>query len=176
MEIGAGKWVLECAWIYICVFKQNRGVFTFPPVSISLPLQRVNSVGVGTVCHWAQCLQGAQWMNHHSQHYTGPCVGFGGGAVWIEQLSPMGQWQSIDWCQNHSRPHTPSSFPMCAFSLLVKDRPPSFSPLPLPSPLSPFPPSFPHIFLPSLPPERTTSKQTLMKKRLEPLLLGFTIQ
>lgn len=83
---------------------------------------------------------------------------WGGGSEWIEQLSPRGQWQSIDWCQNHSRWHVILNSNVCL-------QPPgwSWSPYPLP------PSSV------SLPPARTTLKQILMKKILAPPLLGSNV-
>lgn len=46
--------------------------------------------------------EGAQLISCHSEHYTGPVWDVGG--MWIEQLAPAGQRQSIDWCQSHSWP------------------------------------------------------------------------
>lgn len=57
-------------------------------------LRELDSVPVSTVP------EGAQLISCHSEHYTGPV--WEGGGMWIEQLSPAGQWQSIDWCQSHS--------------------------------------------------------------------------
>lgn len=48
---------------------------------------------------------GAQLMNCHSEPHTVSCFEVGECAEWVEQLSPRGQWQSIDWCQNHSWSH-----------------------------------------------------------------------
>ena len=148
MGARAEKWVYECVRIYICLV--NRTVwffFRWSSMSISLPLQRMDSVGAGTVSHWVQSLGGAQLMNRHSEPHTGSCLGLGGGAEWAEQLSPRGQWQSIDWCQNHSWSHVILNSNVCL-------QPPSWSWSPSPLP----PPSV------SLLPARMTSKQVLMKK------------